>query len=294
MKNSFLIVLSATALLFACTKDNGETGNNNNNSTDNGSGWNTTFPQKKIQQIQFNFNNNVCTFDFSWIGDRLDKIAFINPNGLAINHIYFYYDNKGRIAKTAHQMNADDEIYDAFVYTYDANNRLEKQEVQVPYTIDEVLVYKPTTYTFTYANGHISKIHRKHVYIDNYPDETTEENDYECTWTGDNMTSFKDKDRHLTFNIQYDDKNNPLRFPMGIETLDPMWGNHDDEQVVQGDFSYISSLFWLSFGKNNATSMTINGQTAKSITYTYDSDGYPHSATLIFGDGTQWEYTFVY
>lgn len=269
-------------LMVSCTKDST---NNVDDAHDNGAGGNTSFPDKKVKKVTI----GDLTYDFYWDGNHLNRISCSTPNA-SVNNMYFYYDGQGRISRTAYQMFENYDIIDAYTYTYDANGRLVKQEIQMPVdreydpvTQEEYYIYRPTTYTFSYSDGNVSNIHCKRIYWTG--SEQTEEIDYRCTWTGGNLTAITEEvdGEYETYAIQYDNKKNPLRFPMGVEVLIPFWPSSEDLDVMHEDYSYIATLFWLAGASvNNSTSMTCYGQSVFTKTYSYDSDGYPISGTLSF------------
>lgn len=295
------------AIATSCTKDDPDNGNN---TSDNGSGWNTSFPEKKVKSVKYDMAGFPFTYEFYWNGDRLNRISCSTQYGV-INSMYFNYDGQGRISKTAFQMD-DDEVVDAYTYTYDANGRLIKQEIQVPCyeeynpaTDEYVTVYKPSTYTFTYTNENVSKIHHEYYYYKYYGDGglQKEEVDYLCTWTDGNLTLIRkkyDDGDDESYTLQYDNKKNPLRFPMGVEVIIPLLlDDIEDTDVVDGDYSYMMALFYAfgGAGVNNWTSFSIEDTPYLIKTYTYDSDGYPQSGTYSgsFGEESQpITFTFTY
>lgn len=283
-------MVASMFLLAIATSCTDETADDGSNASDNGGGGNTSFPEKKVKRVVYSSGDiHTLTYDFYWNGNLLDRISCSNQNGVSINKMYFYYDGQGRISKTAFQMYDDDEIIDAYTYSYDANGRLVKQEIQVPLysnydpeTGEEVYTYMPSTYTFTYTNGNVSKIHSESYEYDDgvYKNEI----DYLCTWTDGNLTTIKEiiDDESETFTLQYDDKKNPLRLPMGVEVINPFWSlGNEDINVAGGDYSYMAALFYLAGANvNNCTSLNLETQSFFTRTYTYNSDGYPISGTI--------------
>ena len=275
------------AIATSCTDETTDDGSNVPN---NGGGGNTSFPEKKVKRVEYTVGGtDLLSYDLYWNGDRLERISCSNSNGVSINNMYFYYDEQGRISKTAYQMSENNEIVDAYTYTYDANGRLVKQEIQMPIyseydpaTDEEVYTYMPTTYTFTYTDGNVSKIHSEYYEFDG--GLYKRESDYLCTWTDGNLTTIKEviDGEYETFTQQFDNKKNPLRFPMGVEVINPFWAfGNEDIDVAGGDYSYMTALFYLaSANVNNNISFNYGAQSILSKTFTYDSDGYPISGTI--------------
>lgn len=305
---TMIACIACMGLWSACTRE-GDPNDPSLPTGDDGTGWNSSFPQKKVRKITV---EDYGTFDFFWNGNRLDEISFSSFNGIPLGAIYYEYDANGRIAKTKYQERENSSITDGYTYTYDSYGRLIEQEIQIPYEIwyyeggpepIRETLYKPTTYTYTYANGHVSKIRRKCVYMERSEEdyntfvELTNEENYECTWAGDNMTRFSYAGQ-IAFDLQYDDKNTPLQFPMGIEILHPFWGVFQYEHESP---EYMDLLFGIaSAGINNVTNMSQNefGQiyTYLETSYTYTNDGYPQSITVTTtgAKGTTLVYTFEY
>ena len=289
-------MVASVLVLAIATSCTDETTDDGSNVPNNGGGGNTSFPEKKVTKVEYGTDDMYqLTFDFYWNGDRLDRISCSNQYGVSINNMYFYYDGQGRISKTAYQMYENDEIVDAYTYTYDADGRLVKQEIQLPIysdydpvTGEEVYTYMPSTYTFTYTNGNVSKIHSEYYEWDG--DVYKKEIDYLFTWTDGNLTTFKEVEDGdaMTFTLQYDNKKNPLCFPMGVEVINPFWSTgSEDTDVVEGDYSYMTVLFYLAGANvNNNISFNYGPQSIYTRTYTYDNDGYPTSGTLYTTDGS--------
>ena len=86
-------------------------------------------------------------------------------------------------------------------------------------------------------------------------------------------------------NMQYDNKPNPMAFPMGIETMgtdmimESVWGN-----------AFIFLGYAFSWSANNMTTLIAgNGQ----CSFTYDEDGYVLTKTITAGDQNN-IYSFTY
>ena len=117
-------------------------------------------------------------------------------------------------------------------------------------------------------------------------DSSVETSTYRFEWVGGNVASVTCDSQPVFSSMQYDNNSNPMRFPMGMETMGV--SNMIFEGVLGNSVLFLGYAFCWS--ENNMTTL-ISG--SGQCSYTYDEDGFPTSKTI--GTGSQSNtYTFSY
>lgn len=168
---TLLMVFAIGVSVTSCSKDDNNsstpgvsdttnTGNGNDNPTDTiGGGGNpsnnnlmpTTFPDKKIQSIDYNDGEKL--YEFEWDGNKLEKIDYTAGN--TKREYRLIYEND-RVIKTEKYVWAGNDWYylGSFDYNYDGS-RIVSESYSSPH-----IVADPTIYEYTWFNGRPSKITR--------------------------------------------------------------------------------------------------------------------------------------
>ena len=286
MKRNTILLLLAAALMTAvsCGKDNEKPEQPAPSGT--ADGW----PVKKISRIVHSVGTfDYLTYDFSWEGERLKEISCTMYDGSSLGRTVLEYDG-GRLARVYPYDGAGTAYTDgAMHYHYGTDGRLERQTFLLPMratgdlcqqTFDEVV---PCELVYSYTDdGRVSAVQANKTMDDGSVETST----YRFEWVGGNVATVTCDGQPLFSNMQYDSHPNPMRFPMGMETM----GVTDMifEGVLGNSVLFLGYAFCWS--ENNMTTLLSGGG---QCSYTYDDDGFPTSKTI--GTGSQsTTYTFSY
>lgn len=218
-------------------------------------------PAKKIKAI----NLNGPSINFTWDGDNLVKIES-SWNGEVIKLSY-----SGN--KLSRMESTDDLGTSVSTFTWDGN-KIEK-EVLDRYDDNH---HDIISFYYTYNGGKVSQIK---VLFDDDPEPEF----FNFIWNGNNVTSINiSSDGDETFPYysftSFDNKKNPLHLQFGFGS----W------QYMETMGLLLQHFFW---SENNATG--IDGMEANlTYTNTYDSDGYPLTATVTTADGNEIPFNYTY
>lgn len=255
-----------------------------------GSSATDMWPTKKISHIVHSVGTfDYLTYDFTWEEDLLKEISCTMYDGTSLGRTVLEYDD-GRLTRT-YPYDGAGTVYTegAMHYHYGADGKLKRQTFMLPMratenlcqqTFDEVV---PCELVYSYSDdGHVSTVQANK--IKDYG--SVETNTYLFEWKGGNVVSVTCDGQPLYSNMQYDDKPNPMRFPMGMETMSIT------NMIFEGVLGY--SVLFIGYAfcwcENNATTLIQgNGQ----CSYTYDADGFPTSKTITTG-GESATYRFNY
>lgn len=282
--NKIFAVLATGALMLtavSCSKDNEKP-------TPGGTadGW----PAKKISRIVHSVGTfDYLTYDFSWEGDLLREISCTMYDGSSLGRTVLEYDGS-RLARVYPYDGAGTAYTDgAMHYHYGTDGRLERQTFLLPLratgnlcqqTFDEVV---PCELVYSYTDdGRVSAVQANKTMDDGSVETST----YTFDWEGNNVATVTCDGQPLFSNMQYDSNPNPMRFPMGMETMGVT--NMIFEGVLGNSVLFLGYAFCWS--ENNMTTLLSGGG---QCSYTYDEDGFPTSKTI--GTGSQsTTYTFSY
>lgn len=286
MKRNTILLLLAAALMTAvsCGKDNEKPEQPAPGGT--ADGW----PVKKISRIVHSVGTfDYLTYDFSWEGDLLREISCTMYDGSSLGRTVLEYDGS-RLAQVYPYDGAGTAYTDgAMHYHYGTDGRLERQTFLLPLratgnlcqqTFDEVV---PCELVYSYTDdGRVSAVQANKTKDDGSVETST----YTFGWEGNNVATITCDGQPLFSNMQYDSNPNPMRFPMGMETMGVT--NMIFEGVLGNSVLFLGYAFCWS--ENNMTTLlSSSGQ----CSYTYDEDGFPTSKTI--GTGSQSTiYTFKY
>ena len=286
MKRNTILLLLAAALMTAvsCGKDSEKPIQPATGGT--ADGW----PEKKISRIVHSVGTfDYLTYDFSWEGDLLKEISCTMYDGSSLGRTVLEYDG-GRLARVYPYDGAGTAYTDgAMHYHYGTDGRLERQTFLLPMratvdlcqqTFDEVV---PCELVYSYTDdGRVSAVQANKTMDDGSVETST----YTFGWEGNNVVSVTCDGQPLFSNMQYDNHSNPIRFPMGMETMGVT--NMIFEGVLGNSVLFLGYAFCWS--ENNMTTLLSGGG---QCSYTYDDDGFPTSKTI--GTGSQSNtYTFSY
>lgn len=286
MKRNTILLLLAAALMTAvsCGKDSEKP----EQPVPGGSADN--WPAKKISRIVHSVGTfDYLTYDFSWEGERLKEISCTMYDGSSLGRTVFEYSD-GRLARV-YPYDGAGTAYPggAMHYHYSADGRLERQTFLLPLMFTDNLCQQtydsvvPCELAYSYADdGHVSTVQAKKTADDGSVETST----YLFEWVGGNVATVTCDGQPLFSNMQYDSHPNPMRFPMGMETM----GVTDMifEGVLGNSVLFLGYAFCWS--ENNMTTLLSGGG---QCSYTYDDDGFPTSKTI--GTGSQsTTYTFSY
>lgn len=248
------------------------------------------WPAKKINRITYSIGSlDYLTYDFTWEDERLKEISCTMYNGTSLGRTVLEYDN-GRLARVYPYDGAGTAYPDgAMYYHYGTDGRMEKQTFLLPLRQTENLCQQtydeavPCELVYAYSDdGHVSTVQANKTKDDGNVETST----YTFGWVGGNVTSISCDGQPLFRNMQYDDKPNPLHFPMGMETMGIT--NLIFEGVLGNSILFLGYTFcWC---ENNMTTL-ISGN--GGCTYTYDDDGYVLTKA-ISASGQSSTYTFSY
>ena len=249
-------------------------------------GW----PEKKISRIVYSVGTfDYLTYDFSWEGNLLKEISCTMYDGSSLGRTVLEYDG-GRIARVYPYDGAGTAYTDgAMHYHYDSDGRLERQTFLLPLLFTDNLCQQ--TYdsvvscelVYSYADsGYVSTVQAYKTADDGSMETST----YLFEWNGGNVISISCDGQPILSNIQYDSNPNPMRFPMGMETMGVT--NMIFEGVLGNSVIFLA--YAMCWNENNMTTLLSGGG---QCSYTYDEDGFPTSKTI--GTGSQSStYTFSY
>lgn len=248
------------------------------------------WPAKKINSIVYRVGSlDYLAYDFTWVDGRLKEASCTMYNGTSLGRTVLEYDDD-RLARVYPYDGAGTAYTDGTMhYHYGDDGRLERQTFLLPMrqtgdlcqqTFDEVV---PCELVYSYTDdGHVSTVQAYKTKDDGSVETST----YTFGWDGGNVTSVTCDGRSLFNDMQYDDKPNPLAFPMGMETM--CITNMIFEGVLGNSvlfFGYASC--WCE--NNMTTLISGNGQ----CSYTYDEDGYVLTKTIT-ASGQSSTYIFTY
>ena len=248
------------------------------------------WPAKKISRIVHSIGTfDYMTFDFTWENDLLKEISCTYYDGSSLGGTILKYDSSNRLQEI-YPYDGAGNTYEAGAmrYHYDANGRLSQQTFILPQQADDNLCQTtydnavPCELVYAYSDDNkVSDVQANKTMGDGSVESST----YHFVWDGNNVTTITCGDKTIMSNMQYDNKPNPMAFPMGIETMgtdmimESVWGN-----------AYIFLGFAFSWSANNMTTLILgNGH----CTYTYDDDGYVLTKTITNG-GQSNIYSFTY
>ena len=286
MKRNTILLLLAAALMTAvsCGKDSEKP----EQPVPGGSADN--WPAKKISRIVHSVGTfDYLTYDFSWEGERLKEISCTMYDGSSLGRTVLEYDG-GRLARVYPYDGAGTAYTDgAMHYHYGADGRLERQTFMLPMratgdlcrqTFDEVV---PCELVYSYTDdGHVSTVQANKTADDGSVETST----YRFEWVGGKVATVTCDGQPLFSNMQYDSHPNPMRFPMGMETMGVT--NMIFEGVLGNSVLFLGYAFCWS--ENNMTTLLSGGG---QCSYTYDDDGFPTSKTIVTGSQSI-IYTFSY
>jgi len=284
-RNTILLLLAATLMTaVSCGKDSDKP------EQPAPGGTAGEWPAKKISRIVHSVGTfDYLTYDFSWEGDLLKEISCTMYDGSSLGRTVLEYDG-GRMARVYPYDGAGTAYTDgAMHYHYGTDGRLERQTFLLPMratgdlcqqTFDEVI---PCELVYSYTDdGHVSTVQANKTADDGSVETST----YRFEWVGGNLASVTCDGQPLFSNMQYDSNPNPMRFPMGMETMGVT--NMIFEGVLGNSVLFLGYAFCWS--ENNMTTL-LSG--SGQCSYTYDDDGFPTSKTI--GTGSQSTiYTFCY
>lgn len=248
------------------------------------------WPAKKISSIKYSIGSlDYLTYNFTWEDECLTDICCTMYDGTSLGRTVLEYDN-GRLARV-YPYDGTGTAYTngTMHYHYGADGRLERQTFLLPLrqtenlcqqTFDEVV---PCELVYSYSDdGHVSTVQANKTMDDGSVETST----YTFGWVGGNVTAITCDGQTLFSNMQYDDKPNPLAFPMGMETM--CITNMIFEGVLGNSvlfFGYASC--WCE--NNMTTLISAGGQ----CSLTYDEDGYMLTKTITASSQSS-TYTFSY
>ena len=248
------------------------------------------WPARKISRIVHSVGTfDYLTYDFTWEGKLLKEISCTMYDGTSLGRTVFEY-NDGRVARV-YPYDGAGTAYPggAMHYHYDSDGRLERQTFLLPLLFTDNLCQQ--TYdsvvscelVYSYAeNGHVSTVQANKTADDGSVKTST----YLFEWDGGNVISISCDGQPIMSNMQYDSHPNPMRFPMGMETMSVT--NMIFEGVLGNSVIFLA--YAMCWNENNMTTLiSSNAQ----CSYAYDPDGYPISKTITMGGETT-IYHFTY
>jgi len=248
------------------------------------------WPAKKISHIVHSVGTfDYFTYDFTWEGKLLKEISCTMYDGTSLGRTVFEY-NDGRVVRV-YPYDGAGTAYTcgAMHYHYDSDGRLERQTFLLPLLFTDNLCQQ--TYdsvvscelVYSYAeNGHVSTVQANKT----ADDGSVETNTYLFEWDGGNVISISCDGQPILSNMQYDSNPNPMRFPMGMETMSVT--NMIFEGVLGNSVIFLA--YAMCWNENNMTTLLSNNA---QCSYAYDPDGYPISKTITMGGETT-IYHFTY
>lgn len=255
-----------------------------------GSDTEEMWPEKKISRIVHSVGTfDYLTYDFSWEGERLREISCTMYDGSSLGRTVLEYDG-GRLARVYPYDGAGTAYTDgAMHYHYGTDGRLERQTFLLPMratgdlcqqTFDEVV---PCELVYSYTDdGRVSAVQANKTMDDGSVETST----YRFEWVGGNVATVTCDGQPLFSNMQYDSHPNPMRFPMGMETM----GVTDMifEGVLGNSVLFLGYAFCWS--ENNMTTLLSGGG---QCSYTYDGEGFPILKTISSsGENTIYQFTY--
>jgi len=248
------------------------------------------WPARKISRIVHSVGTfDYLTYDFSWEGDLLKEINCTMYDGSSLGRTVFEYSD-GRLAR-GYPYDGAGPAYPggAMHYHYSADGRLERQTFLLPLMFTDNLCQQtydsvvPCELAYSYADdGHVSTVQANKTADDGSVETST----YLFEWNGGNVISITCDGQPIMSNMQYDSHPNPMRFPMGMETMSVT--NMIFEGVLGNSVIFLA--YAMCWNENNMTTLiSSNAQ----CSYAYDPDGYPISKTITMGGETT-IYHFTY
>lgn len=248
------------------------------------------WPAKKISRIVHSVGTfDYLTYDFTWEGKLLKEISCTMYDGTSLGRTVFEY-NDGRVARVYPYDGAGTAYTGgAMHYHYDSDGRLERQTFLLPLLFTDNLCQQ--TYdsvvscelVYSYAeNGNVSTVQANKTADDGSVETST----YLFEWDGGNVISISCDGQPILSNMQYDSNPNPMRFPMGMETMSVT--NMIFEGVLGNSVIFLA--YAMCWNENNMTTLLSNNA---QCSYAYDPDGYPISKTITMGGETT-IYHFTY
>lgn len=248
------------------------------------------WPAKKISRIVHSVGTfDYLTYDFTWEGKLLKEISCTMYDGTSLGRTVLEYDGEHLVRVYPYDGEGTAYPDGAMHYHYGTDGRLERQTFLLPMratgnlcqqTFDEVV---PCELVYSYTDGgRVSTVQANKT----KDDGSVETNTYHFEWNGGNVISVTCDGQPLFRNMQYDDKPNSMRFPMGMETMSIT--NIIFEGVLGNSVLFLGYAFcWCE--NNMTTLISGNGQ----CSYTYDAEGFPTSKTITTG-GESATYHFYY
>ena len=248
------------------------------------------WPAKKISRIVHSVGTfDYLTYDFTWEGKLLKEISCTMYDGTSLGRTVFEY-NDGRVARVYPYDGAGTAYTGgAMHYHYDSDGRLERQTFLLPLLFTDNLCQQtydsvvPCELVYSYADdGRVSTVQANKT----ADDGSVETNTYLFEWNGGNVISITCDGQPILSNMQYDSNPNPMRFPMGMETMSVT--NMIFEGVLGNSVVFLA--YAMCWNENNMTTLLSNNA---QCSYAYDPDGYPISKTITMGGETT-IYHFTY
>jgi len=286
MKRNTILLLLAAALMTAvsCGKDSEKP----EQPVPGGSADN--WPAKKISRIVHSVGTfDYLTYNFSWEGDLLREINCTMYDGSSLGRTVLEYDDEHLVRVYPYDGEGTAYPDGAMHYHYGTDGRLERQTFLLPMratgdlcqqTFDEVV---PCELVYSYTDGgRVSTVQANKT----KDDGSVETNTYHFEWDGGNVISISCDSQPILSNMQYDSNPNPMRFPMGMETMSVT--NMIFEGVLGNSVIFLA--YAMCWNENNMTTLLSNNA---QCSYAYDPDGYPISKTITMGGETT-IYHFTY
>lgn len=253
------------------------------------------WPQKQISRIVQRVGTlDYLTYDFTWREGLLASIGCTLYDGTTLGGIDLAYD--GTRLQTITPFGPDSlRLPDgAMHYHYGSDGLLQSQHFILPLRTSQDPCQQhyddavPCRLTYAYnAEGKVDHV----VATRSLPDGSSRSETYLFDWTGGNVTAISlqtdGTTRPLLSNLSYDTMPNPMRFPLGVETM-----GLGLTMILEGVFGYCATFLPYAFCwcENNMTSLLAGtGQ----CSFTYDADGYITSKTVGSGSSAT-TYLFFY
>ena len=250
----------------------------------------SVWPEKKISRIVYSIGTfDYLTFDFDWEDGCLSDIRSTYYDGSLRSTTKLEYDQANRL-KRVYPCDGSGVAYEAGAinYFYDASGRIEKQTLLLPVRqIGEHQFEADSCELLFHYSGdnRVSEVVVSRI----VSDDSIAVSHYCFDWTGGNVTSIRlltdGNERVIMSDMQYDSYPNPLRFPMGLETM----GTDLNFEGVLGDAVLFLGYACCWCENNMTTLLSGSGQ----VSMTYDDDGYVLTKTITAG-GQSSTYTFSY
>lgn len=229
-----------------------------------------------------------CEKEEDWQNVRhLDRIEIMNNNQVTSYYVFSYdgdkismleqYVNHKLQSRTEFQYKGSKMTSWKYYYNYD-DGLFAKETVMFEYKGKKIVraIWKEIdekggivdTVEYKYSGDKLKEITYK-----NWGEDGSEER-RELVWSGDNISRvlFPDFRWNIDYTIylDYDNKNNPIRFPMGF--VPPNYTIFDDMSCPFLSENNITRITWYEIGDGY-------GDGYYEYTYTYDEEGYPLTRT---------------